>query len=328
MTGPTNPFGHNPFDSGSPGQGSAGGLPPGPPPSELGSGGEANTLATLSVIFAFVFAPAGAVLGHLGLAQIARTHQRGRDRALVGVTLSYVIITAAVVALVVWAGVHDARPTHSAPPPATTTRAATTATAPPPPPTVAPADVASLLPDLQQTKDITGNQTLNEGPTSREMSMGGLTVDRQECYAALASGAAPAYNQPAVRGFYESEFLNSDPVTGLVVGLDVAAFDHSTGARAQLDDLISQWKRCVTGPTAVHYPDGRSFTASFTPPTDAGDGITTMEVRLLGLRQAGVRAVAVKANVVVDLILTTTTNTADLDHTLAIAKFILAKIPG
>ena len=68
---------------------------------------ETNTLATLSVVFAFVFAPAGVVLGHLALSQIHETGERGRDRALVGVTLSYVFITTAVVALVVAAaGVH------------------------------------------------------------------------------------------------------------------------------------------------------------------------------------------------------------------------------
>ncbi|MDT5119528.1 MAG: hypothetical protein QOE30_5267, partial [Mycobacterium sp.] len=58
---------------------------------------ESNTLATLSVVFAFVFAPAGAILGHLGLGQIARTGQRGRDRAIAGITLSYFFITVAVV---------------------------------------------------------------------------------------------------------------------------------------------------------------------------------------------------------------------------------------
>jgi hypothetical protein len=68
---------------------------------------ETNTLATLSVVFAFVFAPAGVILGHLALSQIHETGDRGRDRALVGVTLSYVFITVAVVALVVSAaGVH------------------------------------------------------------------------------------------------------------------------------------------------------------------------------------------------------------------------------
>jgi hypothetical protein len=62
---------------------------------------ETHTLATLSVVFAFVFAPAGVILGHLALSQIHQTGQRGRDRALVGVTLSYVFITVAVVALIV-----------------------------------------------------------------------------------------------------------------------------------------------------------------------------------------------------------------------------------
>src|SRR6185312_13149968 len=61
-----------------------------------------NTFATLSLVFAFVFAPAGAVLGHLGLAQIRRTGERGKDRALIGLTLSYAFIVVAVVALVAW----------------------------------------------------------------------------------------------------------------------------------------------------------------------------------------------------------------------------------
>jgi len=59
-------------------------------------------LATLSVVFAFVFAPVGALLGHLGLAQIHRSGERGRDRALIGLTLSYTIIVITVVALVIW----------------------------------------------------------------------------------------------------------------------------------------------------------------------------------------------------------------------------------
>ena len=67
---------------------------PPPPPRQ-----KANTFATLSVVFAFLFAPAGAVLGHLGLAQIRRTGQRGHDRALIGLTLSYAFILIAVAAL-------------------------------------------------------------------------------------------------------------------------------------------------------------------------------------------------------------------------------------
>ncbi|WP_244268780.1 DUF4190 domain-containing protein [Mycobacterium parascrofulaceum] len=94
-----NPFDGDPF-------GTSGSLTqepmplPGRPPSP--SSGEVNTFATLSVVFAFVFAPAGAVLGHLALAQIKRTRQPGHRRAVLGLTLSYVFITLAVIALVVW----------------------------------------------------------------------------------------------------------------------------------------------------------------------------------------------------------------------------------
>src|ERR1043165_294127 len=76
-------------------------VPAGPPPSPPHD--EANTFATLSVVFAFLFAPAGAVLGHLGLSQIKLTGQGGRDRALVGLSLSYTLIVVAVAALVIWA---------------------------------------------------------------------------------------------------------------------------------------------------------------------------------------------------------------------------------
>lgn len=52
--------------------------------------------------FAFLFAPAGAVLGHVALSQIKRLHQQGRDRAIIGLALSYFILLLLVVALVVW----------------------------------------------------------------------------------------------------------------------------------------------------------------------------------------------------------------------------------
>jgi Domain of unknown function (DUF4190) len=85
----TEQFGTAPYGSPTPA--------PAPAPS-----GEANTLATLSIVFAFVFAPVGVVLGHVALAQISRRGERGRDRALIGLTLSYVFILFAVVALIVW----------------------------------------------------------------------------------------------------------------------------------------------------------------------------------------------------------------------------------
>ena len=95
------PFAGDPFTAGQPGDGAT------RAPTPASQQQETNTLATLSVVFAFVFAPAGVILGHVALSQIHETGDRGRDRALVGVTLSYVFITVVVVALVVAAaGVH------------------------------------------------------------------------------------------------------------------------------------------------------------------------------------------------------------------------------
>lgn len=87
-------YGGPPVSGGGPGSGHSAG--PGAP------AGETNTLATLSVIFAFVFAPAGAALGHVALSQIKKHNQAGRRRAVLGTVISYTIIVATVVALVIW----------------------------------------------------------------------------------------------------------------------------------------------------------------------------------------------------------------------------------
>jgi len=89
--GSADPFGTEPFGS------SPYGSPM--PTASPAPSGEVNKLATLSIVFAFVFAPVGVVLGHVALAQISRRGERGRDRALIGLTLSYLFILFAVVAL-------------------------------------------------------------------------------------------------------------------------------------------------------------------------------------------------------------------------------------
>jgi hypothetical protein len=103
--GNPDPFGGDPFGGQAPHQGPTfGQTQPGHSPAAFPSGpkAEVNTLATLSAIFAFVFAPAGAALGHVALSQIRQRHQRGRDRAIFGLTASYLIIGLAVAALAVW----------------------------------------------------------------------------------------------------------------------------------------------------------------------------------------------------------------------------------
>jgi len=118
MTNPQGPFGPNPYGGNPFGGAPFGGVPPGPPvyTAPPPHRPRANTLATLSVVFAFLFAPAGALLGHLGLAQIRRSGERGRDRAIVGLMLSYAVITLTVVALIAWATQANSNPIRTAAP--------------------------------------------------------------------------------------------------------------------------------------------------------------------------------------------------------------------
>ncbi|MFI6261714.1 DUF4190 domain-containing protein [Micromonospora sp. NPDC051006] len=49
-----------------------------------------NVMAILSLVFAFVFAPAGIVLGHIAKKQIRRTGEQGGGLATAGLVLSYI----------------------------------------------------------------------------------------------------------------------------------------------------------------------------------------------------------------------------------------------
>jgi hypothetical protein len=112
--------------------------------------GEMNTLATLSVVFAFVFAPVGAVMGHLALSQIKHFGQRGRDRALIGLTLSYVFMLFVVVALVIWAL------TDHGDTPATVSRPSVTIVPAPAPPAAMPPQttVVTPAPPVRRTANV------------------------------------------------------------------------------------------------------------------------------------------------------------------------------
>ena len=215
----TNPFSYDPL-------GRVPSGPPAEPPEEFPepagppSRPRVNTFATLSLVYAFVFAPAGAILGHLGLAQIRHTGQQGRQRALAGLTLSYVVIALSVVGLVVWATLGTTRSIRTATPASATTAA-------PPPPTVAPNDLARLLPGLADVRNLTRDNNLAVGQTwdhvgrrDREGS-----IDRTECWGSIDPGSSDAYNVEAVFGYRASEFSdNRDPQNPLQVIAGVAAF--------------------------------------------------------------------------------------------------------
>jgi eukaryotic-like serine/threonine-protein kinase len=329
---PQNPLGHNPFGS-DPFRGVPfGGAPTGPPvftapPAQPPHRPRANTLATLSLVFAFVFAPVGAILGHLGLRQIRRTGEPGRERAIVGMMVSYAVILVTVVALVVLSATAFKGPSKQAAP--------TTATTAHPSPTVAPADLAGLIPGLADVKTFTGDQNLALGPVHHrpnDEATAGQTLDRPECWGTLDVGLPNDFNGGGVLGFYLPIFDDSrDPFSAISVAPAVAAFIDAPAAQAQLTKLRSGSRQCAGSTLKVTVPNVPTITFAVTGPNDVGNGISTMELVPQGLPQLSVHATVAKANVVIDLLVTYTGKSVDdraRQATLAIANYILGKIPG
>jgi hypothetical protein len=338
----TNPLGDNPFGSDPFGGAEFGNTQPRPPsftPPPVLHQDDVNILATLSVVFAFVFAPAGALLGHLGLAQIRRTGQRGRDRALVGMVLSYAIVTVAVAALAVWATRAGTAPTRTAAPPTTTAHATattTTSTTPPGPPTVAPADLAGLLPSLDEYKNIVGDQNLAAlAPNFRPShNPGDPDLDRPECWEALGGGEPNVYDMNAVVGYHSVVMVDQhDPNKSTQAGQVLLAFRDADAAQRQLAGLLSIWRQCGGSTMTLLQPPGsklKPVAISMSVPADAGNGISTMYLTGRGpvLSTRIDRAIAAKNNVLIDADVVMANSDHGQQAVLDITNEILGKIPG
>jgi len=61
-----------------------------------------NLMAILSIIFAFVFAPAGLVLGIIALNQIKKTGEEGRILAIIGIVLSVIFFFGWILLVLGW----------------------------------------------------------------------------------------------------------------------------------------------------------------------------------------------------------------------------------
>lgn len=331
MTYPQEPFGYGPFSYDPLGRvpftyppAEPPVLPPPPPPPRYRP--PVNTLATLSVLFAFLFAPAGALLGHLGLAQIRRTGELGRDRALAGLTLSYVFITATVIAVVTWATLASSASRQAAAPATSTTTA-------PAGPTVAPSAAAGLLPGLDALKAITGDQNLQAGQTwdhpARSDREG--TIDRPECWGSIAPGTPDAYDVDALFGYHAAEFSDTQSLLKSVQVIEaVAAFRDPAAAQSQLDRLVSGWRQCGGRTVNVTIPEAGTIPFSLSTPADAGNGITTMDLTPKGVQVRSARAIAAKANIVVDLYVSYSgsSDSGPRPPAVSIANYVLGKIPG
>jgi hypothetical protein len=289
-----------------------------------------SPLATASVVLAFVFAPAGVLLGHLGLAQIRRTGQPGRGRALIGVVLSYAVIAIAVVAVTVFTvgGSRSSTPV-STPSVAAGAPPARPSTTSPPTPRVAPGDLAGLLPTAEQMKALTGDSDLVAHLTITQLTVlpGGGTVDRPECVGTFSLGDARVYDAAATRGIYITDYVatHADDVT-FEPAQGVSAYVDAPAAQAALENVLAGWRNCAGSTFNLTYK-GQTMMQNVGEPADAGNGVTTITVTSEGGFLITDRAAAAKANIVVDVMLSST-KTAHSQQAVAIANAILDKIPG
>ncbi|MEE6176223.1 sensor domain-containing protein [Mycobacterium sp. 050134] len=297
--------------------------PPSPPPRP-----SVNPFATLSVVFAFVFPPVGAILGHLGLAQIRRTGELGRDRAVVGLVLSYALVASTVVALAAWVAFAALAPT-----PSRTAAPAPTTTPAPAPPAVAPATVATLLPGLDALESMTADQNLEAGQTwdrpSRSDREG--TIDRAECWGSIAPGTPDAYTA-GILGYHAQEFSDTRTLLKSVQVIQAAAaFRDPPTAQSQLDGVLAGWRQCGGTTVRVTIPGTGPIPFALSAPADGGNGISTLDLAPAGLQIRSTRAIAAKANVVVDLYVScsgTTDGDRPRQAAVSIANYVLNKIPG
>jgi hypothetical protein len=100
-------YGHPPYAQ--PPYGPPGYPPPGYPPPGYGPSGHApayprptNTMAILALVMAFVFAPAGLILGIVARRQIRQTGEDGDGLALAGIIVGGIVTAIFVFFIVLW----------------------------------------------------------------------------------------------------------------------------------------------------------------------------------------------------------------------------------
>ena len=290
-----------------------------PPPARH----KANTFATLSVVFAFLFAPVGAVLGHLGLAQIRRTGQRGHDRALIGLTLSYAFILITVAALVIWAVVgmwpERSSTVATSPPPATSSAA-------PDERLVSAAQLPKLLLSIDEVKEAVNAPNLAKVEDGAGLSGDkGINVTPRECLSSLFGGGASAYERTAARGAFTRAITGDGNEGVILLNEAMSTFESAAAASQLVARVVGQWRGCA-GKSVTLIVDGNPLTLDVGEPIEKG---TVMVLRnTLRNGTAGFssdRAIAAKANVVIDL----DAEGFDLGDSLeTIAHLILERVPS
>jgi PknH-like protein/uncharacterized protein DUF4190 len=289
------------------------------------SAGPINAFATLSVVFAFLFAPVGAVFGHLGLAQIRRSGERGRKRALIGLTLSYAFILIAVVVLVIWTVV-GTRPERSST--AATPRPSATSSVSPVPeqPLVTAAQLPKLLLSIDDVKHAVNAPDLAKVEESGALiGTQGVNVTPLECIGALFASTKEAYQHSPVRGIF-SRAMTGEGQNGMqILNETMSTFESVSSATSLVSQVIGGWRGCAGKSVTVA---GKSNTITLDVGTPGMSGtVMTLQNSLHGGLPgfSSDRAIVSKANVVIDL----DAQGFDMGDSLTtLANQILARVPG
>jgi eukaryotic-like serine/threonine-protein kinase len=268
--------------------------------------GKINAFATLSVVFAFVFAPVGAVFGHLGLSQIRRSGERGRERAVIGLTLSYAFTLIAVAVLVIWSVV-GMRPgsssTIATSPPAATSSSPTVATSSvPEQPLVTAAQLPKLLLSIDEVKHAVNAPNLAKVDDSAALiGTGGVTVTPSECVGALFASTKPAYQHSPVRGIFSRAITGEGHEGMVVLNETMSTFDNMSAATSFVSQLFGAWQGCA-GKSVTVAGDGNTITLDVGQP-EANGPVMTLQNSMRGSLPgfSSNRAIAAKDNVVIDL---------------------------
>ncbi|MDT7761779.1 MAG: peptidyl-prolyl cis-trans isomerase [Mycobacterium sp.] len=284
-----------------------------------------NAFATLSVVFAFLFAPVGAVFGHLGLSQIRRTGERGRERALVGLTLSYSFTLIAAVVLVIWTVVGmraGNSSTVATSPPAATSSVSSV----PEKPLVTAAQLPKLLLSIDEVKHAVNAPNLAKvEDTAGLIGTQGLTVTPPECVGALFASTKQAYQRSPVRDVF-SRAITGDGQDGIVVlNETMSTFENVSTATSFVSQINGQWGGCA-GKSVTVAGKGNTITLDVGQP-EANGTTMTMQNSLRGSLPgfSSNRAIVAKANVVIDL----DAQGFDMGDSLkTLSDQIMAKVPS
>jgi hypothetical protein len=290
-------------------------------------GRRANAFATLSVVFAFVFAPVGLVFGYLGLSQIRRTGQRGRERAVIGLTLSYVVTVIAVATLVIWTfvGMRAGSTSTVATFPTAATPTAATSSAPEQP-LVTAAQLPKLLLSIDEVKNAVNAPNLAKVEDSAALiGSQGFTVTPPECLGAVFASTQQAYQNSPVRGIFSRAITGQGQDGMVVLNETMTTFENMSAATSLVSQSIGEWRGCA-GKSVTVVGKGNKITIDVGQPVVNGTMMTiqnSLRGSLPGFSTD--RAIVAKANVVIDM----DAQGFDMGDTLkTLANQILAKVPG